>query len=63
MKKLYFIIGLLFINIQLSYSQTYSDKWAFGIGATYPRFFSVSGTDFSGNENYGGYFFFVYFFL
>lgn len=62
MKKLYFIIGLLLINIQLSYSQTYSDKWVFGIGATYPRFFSVSGTDFSGDENYGGYFSLEYFF-
>lgn len=62
MKKLYFIIGLLLINIQLSYSQTYLDKWAFGIGATYPRFFSVSGTGFSENENYGGYFSLEYFF-
>ncbi len=62
MKILYLIIGVLLINIQVSYSQTYSDKWAFGIGATYPRFFSVSGTDFSGNENYGAYFSVEYFF-
>lgn len=52
---------MLLINIQMSYSQTYLNKWAFGIGGTYPRFFSVSGTDFSGNENFGGYFSVEYF--
>lgn len=36
-------------------AQTYETKWGLGVGGIYPRFFSVSGTAVSGNENYGMY--------
>jgi OOP family OmpA-OmpF porin len=38
------------------FSQAFETKWGVGVGGIYPRFFSVTGTGFSGDENYGAYF-------
>lgn len=37
------------------FSQAFESKWGLGGGFTYPRFFSVTGDNFSGNDNYGAY--------
>lgn len=49
------ILLVLLINVSL-FSQAYDSKWGVGVGGVYPRFFSVSGDNYSGNNNYGGYF-------
>ncbi len=55
MLKKSLIILFLFIVTSSIKAQVYESKWGLGFGGTYPRFFSVSGTDISGNENYGAY--------
>lgn len=49
------LFAIILINTGL-YPQAFDTKWAAGIGGMYPRFFSVTGTGYSGNENYGAYF-------
>lgn len=55
MYKLFKTILLFVIFSAPIMAQTYESKWGLGIGGIYPRFFSVSGTAVSGNENYGMY--------
>lgn len=38
------------------YPQAFESKWGLGVGGIYPRFFSVTGTGYSGDNNYGAYF-------
>ena len=49
------VLLVLLINASL-FAQAYESKWGLGVGGVYPRFFSVSGDGYSGNDNYGGYF-------
>lgn len=49
------IILVMLLNAGI-FSQAFESKWGLGGGVTYPRFFSVTGTGISGNENYGAYF-------
>ncbi len=49
-------ILLIFLFNAVMFSQAVESKWGIGVGGIYPRFFTVSGNGFSGNENYGGYF-------
>ncbi|MFZ1519500.1 MAG: OmpA family protein [Ignavibacteriaceae bacterium] len=53
-KKILVLFVVLF-NAAL-FPQAFESKWGVGVGGIYPRFFSVTGTGFSGNENYGAYF-------
>lgn len=53
--KIKLLLAIIFILSSTIFSQTYESKWGFGVGASYPRFFSVSGTGYSANDNYGGY--------
>lgn len=48
------ILLVLLINVSL-FAQAYESKWGLGLGGVYPRFFSVSGDGYSGNNNYGAY--------
>ncbi len=54
MKNFCIILALLLtVGIGASQAQTVTDSWAFGFGASYPRFYSVNIT--SLNSNYGAY--------
>lgn len=53
-KKKLFILFLILFSLP-TFSQVSDSKWGLGFGGFYPRFFSVSGDGFSGNENYGMY--------
>lgn len=53
-KNIFFVLIIILISATTN-AQVYESKWGIGFGGTYPRFFSVSGTGFSGNENYGTY--------
>ena len=48
------VLLVVLLNAAL-FSQAFDTKWGFGVGGVYPRFFSVTGTGFSGDENYGAY--------
>jgi outer membrane protein OmpA-like peptidoglycan-associated protein len=54
MLKRFIVLFVVLFNTGL-FSQAYQTKWGVGAGGIYPRFFSVTGTGFSGNENYGAY--------
>lgn len=43
------------ISVSVSKAQVYESKWGLGFGGVYPRFFSISGTAVSANENYGAF--------
>jgi len=49
------IIFFVTFNVVV-YSQAFENKWGLSIGGVYPRFFSVTGTGYSGDNNYGAYF-------
>lgn len=54
MKKIFITLALMLtIGIGVSQAQTVTDSWAFGFGASFPRFYSVNIT--SINSDYGGY--------
>jgi OOP family OmpA-OmpF porin len=55
MYRLFNAILFIIIFSAAIMAQTYESKWGLGVGGIYPRFFSVSGTAVSGNENYGMY--------
>ena len=55
MLRKYVVLIVVFFNAAL-FAQAFETKWGVGIGGIYPRFFSVTGTGYSGNENYGAYF-------
>lgn len=48
------VVFLILITYPI-HSQVTESKWGLGVGGIYPRFFSVSGNGFSGNQNYGMY--------
>ncbi|GAB4293523.1 MAG: hypothetical protein Kow0098_14460 [Ignavibacteriaceae bacterium] len=54
MKKIFLIIIFLAVGLPLR-AQIYETGWGLGFGLTYPRFFSVTSTGYSGNDNFGGY--------
>lgn len=49
------ILLFLLISVSSNQAQVYESKWGLGFGGVYPRFFSISGTAVSGNENYGAF--------
>lgn len=49
------VLFIVLFNVVL-FSQAFETKWGVGVGGIYPRFFSVSGTGYSGNVNFGAYF-------
>lgn len=51
-----FIVLFVVLFNAVLFSQAFETKWGVGVGGIYPRFFSVTGTGFSANENYGAYF-------
>lgn len=53
MKKI--IVLLVIIFAVFTEAQVYKDKWGFGFGGTYPRFYSISGDSYARNTNYGAY--------
>lgn len=54
MKNFFITLALLLtVGIGVSHAQTVTDSWAFGFGASYPKFYSVNIT--SLNTNYGAY--------
>ena len=55
MFRKYLVLFAVFCNAAL-FSQAFETKWGIGASAIYPRFFSVTATGYSGNENYGSYF-------
>ena len=55
MLRKYIVLIVVFFNAAL-FAQAFETKWGVGIGGVYPRFFSITGTGYSGNENYGAYF-------
>lgn len=55
MLRKYLVLFIVLFNAAL-FSQAYETKWGVGVGGIYPRFFSVTSTGYSGNENYGAYF-------
>ncbi len=55
MSKKFAVLSVVLFN-SILFSQAFETKWGAGAGAVYPRFFSVTGTGFSGDENYGAYF-------
>lgn len=55
MLKYSLIILLFLISESSTTAQVFENKWGVGFGGIYPRFFSVSGSGISGNDNYGAY--------
>ena len=52
---LFSLLSIIILSQNISFGQISQNGYDFGFGLAYPRFVSLTGTGYSGNNNFGGY--------